>query len=99
MQIPYTWQPVRNQRIFRFFSSATYFGDTGWCYLKSFSQFISTLLYSNFFGGASDDACFVASINCLHKLIYCQASSANFTGNTSGTIGVYFFFKEILMAL
>ena len=49
---------------------------------------LSTLLFSTFFGGSSDDACFVAAINPVTQNLYIAGatSSANLPGSTSGTI-------------
>ncbi len=53
---------------------------------------LSTLLYSTYFGGTDDDACFVASINPLTQNLYVggATSSANLPGNTTGTINSTF---------
>ncbi len=51
---------------------------------------LSSLLFSTYFGGAGDDACFVAAINPTNGNLYVggATSSNNLLGNTAGTIGV-----------
>ena len=50
---------------------------------------LSSLIYSTYFGGSGDDACFVASINPTNGNLYVggATSSNNLLGSTSGTIG------------
>ena len=49
---------------------------------------LSNLLYSTYFGGAGDDACFVAAIDPVTQNLYVggATSSDNLPGNTSGSI-------------
>jgi gliding motility-associated-like protein len=51
---------------------------------------LSALLFSTYFGGSEEDACFVLSINPLTNNLYVSGATAsgNLPGNTSGTIGV-----------
>ena len=53
---------------------------------------LSGLLFSTYFGGSDDDACFVASIDPVTQNLYIggATSSNNLPGSTSGTIGSTF---------
>jgi gliding motility-associated-like protein len=53
-----------------------------------FNANLSSVLFSTFFGGSGDDACFVASINPLTGNLYVAGgtTSNNLPGNTSGVI-------------
>lgn len=53
---------------------------------------LSALLFSTYFGGSNDDACFVASINPITQNLYIAGatSSSNLPGNTTGTINPTF---------
>ena len=53
---------------------------------------LSGLLFSTYFGGADDDACFVASINPVTQNLYIAGatSSSNLPGNTTGSINPTF---------
>ena len=57
--------------------------------ILKFTPTLSTLLFSTYFGGASEDACFVASINPTNGNLYIggASSSTNLLGNTANTIG------------
>ena len=56
--------------------------------ILKFSPNLNTLLFSTFFGGSGDDACFVLSANPLNGDIYVAGAtnSANLPGNTTGVI-------------
>ncbi len=60
--------------------------------ILKFTPNLSSLLFSTYFGGSSDDACFVASINPITQNLYIggATSSSNLPGNTSGTINPTF---------
>lgn len=53
---------------------------------------LSAVLYSTFFGGGNDDACFVAAIDPVSQNLYVggATSSNNLQGNTTSTIGSTF---------
>ena len=53
---------------------------------------LSGLLFSTYFGGADDDACFVASINPVTQNLYIAGatSSSNLPGSTTGSINSTF---------
>ena len=53
---------------------------------------LSGLLFSTYFGGADDDACFVASINPVTQNLYIAGatSSSNLPGSTTGSINPTF---------
>ncbi len=57
-----------------------------------FNSNLSSLLFSTYFGGSADDACFVASISPTNGNLYIGGStmSNNLLGNTLGTIGPNF---------
>lgn len=57
--------------------------------ILKFNSNLSSLLFSTFFGGSGDDACFVLSINPLTGNLYVAGgtSSPNLPGNKNGTIG------------
>lgn len=50
---------------------------------------LSALLFSTYYGGSGDDACFVASINPINNNLYIAGATAsnNLLGSTSSTIG------------
>lgn len=54
-----------------------------------FNSNLTGILFSSYFGGAADDACFVAAINPINGNLYVGGSSLsnNLPGNTAGTIG------------
>ncbi len=56
--------------------------------ILKFNPNLSTLLFSTFFGGSGDDACFVASINPLTGNLYIAGAttSTNLPGNKLGVI-------------
>ena len=56
--------------------------------ILKFNQNLSTLLFSSFFGGSGDDACFVTSISPLTGNIYVGGSttSNNLLGNKTGVV-------------
>ncbi|MEP7164915.1 MAG: PKD domain-containing protein [Ferruginibacter sp.] len=60
--------------------------------ILKFNSNLSSLLFSSFFGGSGDDACFVASINPLTGNIYIGGSttSNNIPGNKTGVINATF---------
>jgi len=53
-----------------------------------FNSNLTSVLFSTFFGGSGDDACFVASINPITGNLYVAGgtTSTNLPGNTSGVI-------------
>jgi gliding motility-associated-like protein len=57
--------------------------------ILKFNSTLSGLLFSTFFGGNGNDACFVASINNLTGDLYVAGAteSNNLPGNTTGTVG------------
>jgi gliding motility-associated-like protein len=65
------------------------FGGTQDGVILKFTPTLSNLLFSTFFGGSGDDACFVAAINPSNGNLYVggATSSGNLLGNTAGTIG------------
>ena len=60
--------------------------------ILKFTPNLSGLLFSTYFGGANDDACFVASINPTNQNLYIggATSSINLPGNTTGSINATF---------
>ncbi len=60
--------------------------------ILKFTPNLSAVLFSTYFGGTSDDACFVASINPITQNLYIggATSSSNLPGNTAGTINSSF---------
>ncbi len=60
--------------------------------ILKFTPNLNSLLFSTYFGGSGDDACFVAAINPITGNLYVAGatSSNNLLGNTSGTIGANF---------
>lgn len=56
--------------------------------ILKFNQNLSSLLFSTFFGGSENDACFVAGISPISNILYIggATSSNNLPGNTSGTV-------------
>ncbi len=57
--------------------------------ILKFNPNLSTLLFSTYFGGSGDDACFVTSVNPVTNTIYVAGAttSNNLPGNKAGTIG------------
>jgi gliding motility-associated-like protein len=51
---------------------------------------LNNLIFSTYFGGSGDDACFVAEINKLNGNLFIggATSSTNLPGNTAGTVGI-----------
>ena len=60
--------------------------------ILKFTPNLSSLLFSTYFGGANDDACFVAAINPTNQNLYIggATSSNNLPGNTTGSINSTF---------
>ncbi len=60
--------------------------------ILKFNPNLSSLLFASYFGGAGDDACFVASINPTNNNIYIGGSttSADLPGDKTGTINSTF---------
>jgi hypothetical protein len=56
--------------------------------ILKFNSSLSGLIFSSFFGGANDDACFVTSINPLNGDLYVggATSSSNLPGSTAGVL-------------
>ena len=54
-----------------------------------FNSNLNGILFSSYFGGSSDDACFVTAVNPINGNLYVggATSSNDLPGNTSGTIG------------
>jgi gliding motility-associated-like protein len=65
------------------------FGGTQDGVIVKFNPTLSSLLFSTYFGGGGDDACFVAAISPLSGNLYIggATSSSDLPGNTAGTIG------------
>jgi gliding motility-associated-like protein len=54
-----------------------------------FNSNLNGLIFSSYFGGAAEDACFVTAINPINGNLYVGGAtlSSNLPGNTAGTIG------------
>ena len=57
-----------------------------------FNSALSGILFSSYFGGSGEDACFVTAVNPINGNLYVGGStmSSNLPGNTIGTIGPNF---------
>lgn len=75
--------PIRNSTIQTTFGGARQDGV-----IIKFNPDLSSVLFSTFFGGSGEDACFVLSLNPLNNIIYVAGgtSSSDLRGNTSGVI-------------